>query len=66
MAAEVAGDDVVVVAERLGDAVPVARVVTAAVHQYQGRRVVRAPGPVGQPQPLRLIELLPRLRHTTP
>ena len=57
MAAQVRGDHVVAVAQALGDPVPVAAVVPAAVNQQQGRRAFVSPVDVVQSNPLRKIEV---------
>src|SRR5690606_15495745 len=47
-------------------AVPVAGVIPPPVHQHQRRLRGVAPGPVGEPQSLRLEEVLLRLAHCSP
>ena len=57
VAAQVGREDVPVVAQPLGDPVPVAAVVAAAVHEHERRRALVAPVDVVQAQALRHVEL---------
>ena len=61
VAAQVGRDDVVGIAERFRDAVPAAGVVTPAMEAEHDRMRRVAPGPVGQAETLRLVEVLLRL-----
>ena len=55
--AEVGCDDVVFVTEFLSDPVPVAAVITSAMHQQHGRCILVAPVHIVQTQALRVVHM---------
>ena len=66
MAPQVTGNHVVVIAERLGQTIPVAGVVASAMHEDQRRVGGISPRPVGQAEALGLVIVLPGLRQGVP
>ena len=63
VAAQVGSDHVVVRGESLRDVVPAPGVVAPTVQEDEGLGVLVPPGPVRQPQPLRLVKVLDWFGH---